>query len=147
MWTNKLENPNSTWLSLRGTWLTNILIAMVLKVAFSILPGVTPEISWTLTNLTYNIVRMKFEAFLTSCFQLLFYNTPTYKTLILALSHAQSSFFFLHWLLGTPFDVNQNEYYALTLWEQLDDGTQYTPNRKFLTLFPIILYELKMVLF
>lgn len=58
MWSNKLENPNSTWLSLRGTWLTNILIAMVLKIAFSILPGVTPEISWTLTNLTYNIVRL-----------------------------------------------------------------------------------------
>ena len=57
MWSNKLENPNSTWLSLRGTWLTNILIAMVLKIAFSILPGVTPEISWTLTNLTYNIVK------------------------------------------------------------------------------------------
>ena len=56
MWTNKLENPNSSWLSLRGTWLTNVLIAMVLKVAFTILPGVTPEISWTLTNLTYNIV-------------------------------------------------------------------------------------------
>lgn len=51
----------------------------------------------------------------------------------------QSSFFFLHWLLGTPFDVNQNEYYALTLWEQLDEGTQYTPNKKFLTLFPILL--------
>lgn len=56
MWSNKLENPNSSWLSLRGTWLTNVLIAMVLKVAFSILPGVSAEISWTLTNLTYNIV-------------------------------------------------------------------------------------------
>lgn len=125
MWTNKLENPNSTWLSLRGTWLTNVLIAMVLKVAFSILPGVSPEISWTLTNLTYNIVSLSIVIIHISFLFL-------YMTL-------QSSFFFLHWLLGTPFDVNQNEYYALTLWEQLDEGTQYTTNKKFLTLFPIIL--------
>lgn len=58
MWTNLLENPNSSWVNLRGTWLSNVLIVVVLKVAFSILPGVTPEISWTLTNLTYNIVRL-----------------------------------------------------------------------------------------
>jgi hypothetical protein len=56
MLSNKLENPNSTWVSLRGTWITNILIVVVVKLAFSIIPGVTPEISWTLTNLTYNIV-------------------------------------------------------------------------------------------
>jgi hypothetical protein len=49
-------NPNTSWLSLRGTWLTNVLIVVVLKVAFSLVPGMTPEVSWTLTNLTYNIV-------------------------------------------------------------------------------------------
>lgn len=26
------------------------------------------------------------------------------------------------------------------MWEQLDEGTQYTANRKFLTVFPVILY-------
>ncbi len=59
MWSNKLDNPNSSWANLRGTWISNVLIVVVLKVAFSILPGVTPEISWTLTNLTYNIVIVK----------------------------------------------------------------------------------------
>lgn len=49
-------NPNTTWLNFRGTWLTNILIVVVLKVAFSLVPGITCEVSWTLTNLTYNIV-------------------------------------------------------------------------------------------
>lgn len=49
-------NPNSSWLSLRGTWLTNVLIVVVLKIAFSLVPGITTEVSWTLTNLTYNIV-------------------------------------------------------------------------------------------
>jgi hypothetical protein len=56
MWTNKIENPNSSWLNLRGAWYTNLIITIVLKIAFSTLPGVSTEVSWTLTNLTYNIV-------------------------------------------------------------------------------------------
>lgn len=52
------------------------------------------------------------------------------------------TFFFFHWLIGTPFDINQGEYSALTLWEQIDDGQQFTPTRKFLTAFPIILYKM-----
>ena len=62
MWSNKIENPNSSWFNLRGAWLTNVLIVVVMKISFSILPGVSPEISWTLTNLTYNIVSTRGEA-------------------------------------------------------------------------------------
>lgn len=51
-----VTNPNSSWLNLRGTWLTNVLIVVAIKLAFSLVPGVTTEASWTLTNLTYNIV-------------------------------------------------------------------------------------------
>lgn len=51
------NNPNANWLNFRGTWLTNVLIVVVLKLAFSLVPGMTAEIGWTLTNLTYNIVR------------------------------------------------------------------------------------------
>lgn len=50
------------------------------------------------------------------------------------------TFFFFHWLMGTPFDANQGEYRALTLWEQLDEGQQFTATRKFLAAFPILLY-------
>lgn len=49
-------NPNASWLTLRGTWLTNVLIVVVLKLTFSLVPGMTSNVSWTLTNLTYNIV-------------------------------------------------------------------------------------------
>jgi hypothetical protein len=45
--------------------------------------------------------------------------------------------------MGTPFDTNQNEYAHLTLWEQIDDGRQFTSTRKFLLAFPIILYVLR----
>lgn len=80
-----MENPNSTWLSLRGTWLTNILIAAVLKIAFSILPGVTPEISWTLTNLTYNIVKSFIYIILSYLILLFLLLNPSFLPVILLL--------------------------------------------------------------
>ena len=52
-----MNNPNADWLNLRGTWVTNVLLVVVLKVLFTCVPRMTPEMSWTLTNLTYNIVR------------------------------------------------------------------------------------------
>lgn len=52
-------------------------------------------------------------------------------------------FICFHWLIGSPFgSTNQGEYSNLTLWEQLDDGEQFTSSKKFLTLFPIILFLL-----
>lgn len=50
------------------------------------------------------------------------------------------TFFFFHWLMGTPFDTNQNEYANQTLWEQIDQGEQFTRTRKFLIAFPVLLY-------
>lgn len=50
-------NLNSSWLNMRGTWITNILLAVALRMAFSLLPGVTGDVCWTLTNMTYNIVK------------------------------------------------------------------------------------------
>lgn len=38
--------------------------------------------------------------------------------------------------------MNQGEYGALTLWEQIDEGDQHTPTRKFLMAFPVFLYLL-----
>lgn len=41
-------------------------------------------------------------------------------------------------ITGTPFgDSNQGEYDGLTLWEQMDEGVQFTPSKKFLTALPI----------
>jgi hypothetical protein len=46
--------------------MTNIILIFFLKVMFGIIPGITPELSWTLTTLTYNIVRPFFGALLCS---------------------------------------------------------------------------------
>ena len=47
-----------------------------------------------------------------------------------------------HWVTGIPFDngLHAGAYDDLTLWEQIDDGAQYTPSRKWLLMAPILLY-------
>ncbi|KAJ3326568.1 hypothetical protein HDU76_012817, partial [Blyttiomyces sp. JEL0837] len=47
-----------------------------------------------------------------------------------------------HWVIGIPFDFNQGEYEGLTLWEQIDNGAQFTPTKKYLTTVPIVLFLL-----
>ncbi|KAJ3015533.1 hypothetical protein HKX48_004558 [Thoreauomyces humboldtii] len=99
-------NPNSTWVNLRGSWLTNLLVMVVIRLGMAIVPGISTEASWTLTNLTYNA----------------------------------STFIMFHWVTGIPFDLNQNEYEGLTLWEQIDNGEQFTPTKKYFTALPIGLF-------
>lgn len=38
--------------------------------------------------------------------------------------------------------MDQGKYDTLTFWEQLDDGVQYTRNRKFFTAIPIVTFVL-----
>lgn len=49
-------------------------------------------------------------------------------------------FIMFHWVRGVPFDFNAGAYDNLSLFEQLDDGAQYTPAKKFLLSVPIILF-------
>jgi hypothetical protein len=46
-----------------------------------------------------------------------------------------------HWVTGMPFDseLHGGAYDDLTLWEQIDDGAQYTPAKKWLLSAPIML--------
>jgi uncharacterized membrane protein YjdF len=101
-------NPNTSWLNARGSWTVHICFVVSIKLFFSSLPGTTPEASWTLTLLSYNLI----------------------------------TFFIFHWTLGAPFRFDQGDYDGLTLWEQIDDGQQFTPTRKFLTAVPTILFLL-----
>ncbi|KAH9396956.1 ORM1-like protein 3 [Tyrophagus putrescentiae] len=50
-------------------------------------------------------------------------------------------FIFMHYIKGTPWEGtdDQGRFRLLTLWEQMDDGVQLTPSRKFFTVCPIIL--------
>ena len=47
-----------------------------------------------------------------------------------------------HWVRGVPFEFNGGAYDNLNMWEQIDDGAQYTPAKKFLLSVPIVLFLL-----
>ncbi|KAG7192773.1 uncharacterized protein KQ657_001556 [Scheffersomyces spartinae] len=50
------------------------------------------------------------------------------------------SYIMFHQVKGTPFDFNNGAYDNLTMWEQIDNGDQYTPAKKFLMIVPIGLF-------
>jgi hypothetical protein len=52
-----------------------------------------------------------------------------------------------HWVTGIPFDneLHGGAYDDLTLWEQIDDGAQYTPSKKWLFTAPILLFVLSTI--
>ncbi|KAF7432701.1 hypothetical protein PC9H_004643 [Pleurotus ostreatus] len=52
------------------------------------------------------------------------------------------SYLMFHWVTGIPFqnDLHGGAYDELTMWEQIDDGAQYTPAKKWLLSVPIVLF-------
>ncbi|GAW01006.1 Orm1 type endoplasmic reticulum protein [Lentinula edodes] len=72
------------------------------------IPGMQPQISWTLVNLLYQAL----------------------------------SYLMFHWVTGIPFqsDMHAGAYDDLTMWEQIDDGAQYTPAKKWLFSVPCVLF-------
>ena len=84
------------------------MIIIALKILFDIIPGVSQETSWTLTNITY----------------------------------MAGSYLMFHWVRGIPFEFNGGAYDNLNMWEQIDNGDQYTPAKKFLLAVPIVLFLL-----
>ncbi|KAG5438235.1 hypothetical protein PCANB_003086 [Pneumocystis canis] len=58
------------------------------------------------------------------------------------LTYMLSSYIMFHWVKGIPFEFNSGAYDNLTMWEQMDNGAQYTPAKKYLTAVPITLFLL-----
>ena len=52
------------------------------------------------------------------------------------------SYLMFHYVRGVPFEFNAGAYDNLNMWEQIDNGDQYTPAKKFLLSVPIILFLL-----
>ena len=121
-----LPNLNSQWVNAKGkgsvknenvlklttstgAWTIHPVLILGLKILFDIIPGVTQEISWTLTNITY----------------------------------MAGSYLMFHYVRGVPFEFNAGAYDNLNMWEQIDNGDQYTPAKKFLLTVPIVLFLLR----
>ena len=51
-----------------------------------------------------------------------------------------------HWVTGTPFhsEMHGGAFDDLTLWEQIDEGAQNTPSKKWLFSVPVGLYVLRL---
>ncbi|XP_072511066.1 ORM1-like protein 2 isoform X3 [Notamacropus eugenii] len=65
------------------------------------------------------------------------------KDFFYLLTPSQAMYVFLHTVKGTPFETpDQGKARLLTHWEQMDYGLQFTSSRKFLSIFPIVLYLL-----
>lgn len=91
-----------------GAWTIHIVLILCLKIFYDIIPGVSQETSWTLTNMTYMF----------------------------------GSYIMFHHVRGIPFDFNSGAFDNLNMWEQIDNGDQYTPTKKFLLGVPIVLFLL-----
>ena len=100
------DNMNANWVHFKGAWIIHIVIIMLLKVLYELVPIFSNEISWTLTNVTYVI----------------------------------GSYIMFHQVKGTPFDFNNGAFDNLNMWEQIDNGAQFTPVKKFLLGVPIALF-------
>eukprot|EP00823_Brevimastigomonas_motovehiculus_P002110 TRINITY_DN1347_c0_g3_i1.p1 TRINITY_DN1347_c0_g3~~TRINITY_DN1347_c0_g3_i1.p1 ORF type:complete len:168 (-),score=29.51 TRINITY_DN1347_c0_g3_i1:574-1077(-) len=59
--------------------------------------------------------------------------------------HAVGTFYFVHWIRGTPISDDQGMYQKYTFWEQIDDGRQYTVTRKLFILVPVVISVLACV--
>ncbi|KAA8565059.1 hypothetical protein EYC84_010821 [Monilinia fructicola] len=101
-----LPNLNANWVNAKGAWTIHLVLIACLKILFDIIPGVSQETSWTLTNISYMF----------------------------------GSFLMFHWVRGVPFEFNAGAYDNLNMWEQIDNGAQYTPAKKFLMSVPIVLF-------
>lgn len=63
-----------------------------------------------------------------------------WKWTLTNLTYNIGSYIMFHQVKGTPFEFNSGAYDNLTMWEQIDNGDQYTPTKKFLMLMPIGLF-------
>lgn len=63
-----------------------------------------------------------------------------WKWTLTNLTYNIGSYIMFHQVKGTPFEFNSGAYDNLTMWEQIDNGDQYTPSKKFLMLVPIGLF-------
>lgn len=101
-----LPNRNATWVNYKGAWTIHFVVIGLIKIIYDLFPGISTELSWTLTNFTYVF----------------------------------GSYLMFHYVTGIPWEFNAGAYDNLTMWEQIDNGDQYTPAKKFLLGVPIGLF-------
>ena len=123
------EHPNSDWIRSRGFYLFYLIFLSIFHLILLSLPFISTPYAWTITNLSHNLVRI------------------INKLIIVNIFHSfsfKANFYFLHIVKGSPWELvlKSGKYKRETHFEQLDYGAQFTHQKKFLTMLPIILFLL-----
>ncbi|KAH8930422.1 Orm1 type endoplasmic reticulum protein [Atractiella rhizophila] len=104
-----MSNYNADWVNYKGAWILHLLLLALAKLILDSLPFLSQNLSWTILNIGYNLV----------------------------------TYIIFHHTLGVPLESQTSNYSGvydrLTLWEQIDEGDQYTPSKKWLSILPIAL--------
>lgn len=120
-------NPNANWMDSRGN-IKTLITSNSIMTEKKILLGF---------YLFYLLFVTVFHLILLSIF-----STPMAWTLTLQ-THNFAHFIFLHMLKGAPWmSVDSHEHIRETHWEQIDEGKQWSRQRKILFALPIILFLL-----
>ncbi|CAI1599641.1 hypothetical protein SEUBUCD646_0L03910 [Saccharomyces eubayanus] len=67
-------------------------------------------------------------------------STPKWTWTFTNMTYIIGFYVMFHLVKGTPFEFNGGAYDNLTMWEQINNETLYTPTRKFLLIVPIVLF-------
>ncbi|KAH9579458.1 proteasome regulatory particle base subunit, variant 2 [Schistosoma haematobium] len=127
-------NPTSEYLNSQGTWVTYILVILVVHFILLCVPLFTTAVVWTLTCTFHNVVC----SYHFQCYSNL---VVSYKYIYFISLYSQVMYRLLHWEKGSPYEtLDQGESRVLTQWEQFDDGEQFSPTKKFLLVVPIVLF-------
>lgn len=61
---NSEDNPNSTYFNSKGMWFTYIIVVAIIHYVFLSLPFLSVAMTWTLTNVIHNMVRLSLDEIL-----------------------------------------------------------------------------------
>eukprot|EP00758_Cryptobia_borreli_P008170 Tbor_TRINITY_DN5369_c2_g1::TRINITY_DN5369_c2_g1_i1::g.3945::m.3945 len=98
------------------------------------------------TSFRYTYILLCFALFLTV--RVFFTSHIGLCSTILLTTHNIITFFLLHWIKGQPESniLIEEASEAKTFWEQCEEGYLGTPSRRFLSMFPIILFFITVLL-
>ncbi|KAK5092835.1 sphingolipid homeostasis protein orm1 [Exophiala xenobiotica] len=82
------------------------------------------------------------KAWLTIFYDIIPGMTQEISWTLVNITYMTGSYLMFHWVRGVPFEFNAGAYDHLNMWEQIDNGDQYTPAKKFLLTVPIVLFLL-----
>lgn len=133
------KNKNVDWVSYPFTWLCYIVFLGCFWGLLHFSQAFTSADTWTIANVVHGLVSRP-HLRLAAARSLISLHLCAFACVRCArVAMPQSTFIYLHWIKGSPDELGQGEYNALTMYEQIDAGIPWTRTKKFLMLVPTVL--------